>query len=159
MTTVFLTIKLLKKWFYYWECGLIISKTLISWIRILAWILLIEWWGFSVDRLYILVLTRCLLLMGTSMKFIIVPKFFGPNAILIGGSIDIDDLFTSEETFSCILSNFSYSGVSQMLGHFENNSFFSSFDFKAFTIDWLFFFAWDIDSEIHDLENLAFLRV
>lgn len=55
------------------------------------------------------------------MKFIIVSKFFGPNAILIEGSIDIDDLFTSEETFSCILSNFSYTGVSQMLGDFERN--------------------------------------
>ena len=73
------------------------------------------------DRHYILVLTRCLLLMGTSMKFIIVPKFFGPNAILIEGSIDIDDLLTSEETFSYIMSNFCYSVVSQMLGDFERN--------------------------------------
>jgi hypothetical protein len=46
-------------------------------------------------------------------------------------STGIDDFLASDETLSGIHGNGSDSGVSQMLGHFENKSVFDSFDFEG----------------------------
>lgn len=68
----------------------------------------------------------------------------------------VSDCLSSDKSVSGIKSNGSDSGVSKMLGNFENKSIGGSFDFQSIKNGGKSIFELDIDDGSNNLGNLSF---